>query len=68
MEVGRQILEIGKRVAVWSGGQIEAVVFTTGSPRTIWLGHKMKRGGPGAVGVADNTSCLQLGKLFLSLL
>ena len=35
METGRQILEIGKRIAVSSSGQIEAAVVAAGLPRAI---------------------------------
>ena len=67
MEAGCEILEIGERLAI-RGGQIEAAIIATGAPRAIRLGHKMKRRGPGAVGAADNTSPLQLGKFFFGLL
>ena len=68
MEAGCQILEIGERVAIRSGGQIEVAIIATGPPRAVRLGHKMKRRRPGAIGAADNTSRLQLGKFFLGLL
>ena len=68
MEAGCQILEIGERVAIRGGGQIEAAIIATGPPRAGRLGHKMKGRRPGAIGAVDNTSGLQLGKFCLGLL
>ena len=60
MEAGRQILEIGERVAVRGGGQIEGAVITAGPTRTIRLGHKMKGEDQGLLeqGIIPATSSL----------
>ena len=68
MEAGREVLEIGKRIAVGNGGKIKAAVIATRPPGTIRLGHKMERGRPGAVGAANNTRLLHFVKLLLGLL
>ena len=68
MEAGREVLEIGKRIAVGNGGKIKAAVITTRPPGTIRLGDKMERGRPGAVGAANNTRLLHFVKLLLGLL
>ena len=68
METGCQILEIRKRIAIRSSGQIEAAVIAARPPRAVRLGDKMKRRRPRAIGAANNTSRLQLSKFRLGLL
>ena len=68
MEAGREVLEIGKGVAVRNGGQVKAAVITTRSPGAIRFGDKMEGRGPGAVGAANNTRLLHFVKLLLGLL
>ena len=68
MEPGCKILEIRKRIAIRSSGQIKAVVISARPPRAIRLGDKMKRRRPRAIGAANNTSRLQLSKFSLGLL
>ena len=68
MEPGCQILEIRKRIAIRSSGQIEAAVIAARPPRAVRLGDKMKRRRPRAIGAAYNTSRLQLSKFRLGLL
>jgi hypothetical protein len=63
-----EVMEIGKRIAVGSGGEVEAAIIAAGVPGAIRFGDKVKRRGPGAVGAADNSSCLQLVKFCLGLL
>ena len=68
MEAGREILEIGKGIAVGNGGKVKAAVIATRPPGTVRFGHKMERGRPGAVGAANNTRLLQFVKLLFGLL
>ena len=39
MEAGREVLEIGKGIAVGNGGKVKAAVITTRPPGTIRFGH-----------------------------
>ena len=66
MEVG-EVLEDGERITVRGGGEVKAVVVTTGSPGSIRLGYEVKGRGPGAAGTANNPSHLQFVKLGLGL-
>ena len=68
MKTGREILDIGKRTTVRSGGKIETAEVAAGLPGSIRLGNKMKRGGPGTVQVANNASRFKFVKLSLCLL
>ena len=68
MEAGREVLEIGKGIAVGNSGKVKAAVIATRPPGTVRFGHKMERGGPGAVGAANNTRLLQFVKFLLGLL
>ena len=68
VEAGREVLEIGKGVAVRNSGQVKAVVIATRPPGAIGFGYKMEGRGPGAVGAANNTRLLQFVKLLLGLL
>ena len=68
MEAGGQVLEVRKRITIESSGKIKMAVVAASPPGTVRLEDKMKGGRPGAIGAADNTSRLQLGKFFLGLL
>ena len=60
METGGKVLKVRKGIAIRSGGQIEAAIFTTGLPGTIRFGNKVEGRGPGAARTANNAGCFQL--------
>ena len=68
VEAGREVLEIGKGVAVRNSGQVKAVIIATRPPGAIRFGYKMEGRGPGAVGAENNTRLLQFVKLLFGLL
>ena len=68
VEAGREVLEIGKGVAVRNGGKVRAAVITTRPPGAVRFGDKMEGRGPGAVGAVNNSCLFQFVKRLLGLL
>ena len=68
MEARGKVLEVRKRITIRSSGQIKTVVVAASSPGTIRLGDKVKRGRPGTIGAANNSSRFQFVKVRFGLL
>ena len=68
MEAGGKVLEVRKRITIRSSGEIKTAVVAASSPGTIRLGDKVKRGRPGTIGTANNSSRFQFIKVCFGLL
>ena len=68
MEAGGKVLEVRKRITIRSSGEIKTAVVAASSPGTIRLGDKVKRGRPGTIGTANNSSRFQFIKVRFGLL
>ena len=66
--MGRQVMEVEKRIAVGDGLEVKAVVVAARPPGAIGLGHKMERRSPRAAGATNDASGLKLGEVRLSLM
>ena len=47
MEEGGDVGDIGKRIMIWLGDRVKALVVTTGPKGIIFLFYEVERGGPG---------------------
>ena len=63
--INRKILNVRNGVLVWNCCIVESSKISTGAPRTIWLQHHVKGGGPRRIAPPDNAGLLHLLKLGL---
>ena len=58
VQVGGEVLDVGQRVAVVGGGQVQTAVVAARPPGAVRLGHHVQGRRPRRQGAADNASLL----------